>query len=191
MLSLLPALSLSCLRVRSVVLVDLRGLRQRQFPQSSSAEKRGGAFTLAHRRACKSSQAVSRFGRGHSAATRLRRGLSAACFGWGGGYFCLLFFFSSSGYGLVGCLLSAHGQRCWTTREWDGHPMTRVFSTLREKISLTRVTDSFLLALGTTQISSYFTKHWTKFLTHQTRELHRDMFRFKPVWNYLGRIVYH
>ena len=32
--------------------------------------------------------------------------------------------------------------------------------------SLTRVTKSYLLALGTTQISSYFTKHWTKFLTH-------------------------
>ena len=31
---------------------------------------------------------------------------------------------------------------------------------------LTRVTKSYLLALGTTQISSYFTKHWTKFLTH-------------------------
>ena len=34
--------------------------------------------------------------------------------------------------------------------------------------SWTRVTKSYLLALGTTQISSYFTKHWTKFLTHQT-----------------------
>ena len=34
--------------------------------------------------------------------------------------------------------------------------------------SLTRVTKSYLLALGTTPISSYFTKHWTKFLTHQT-----------------------
>ena len=32
--------------------------------------------------------------------------------------------------------------------------------------SLTRVARSYLLALGTTQISSYFTKHWTKFLTH-------------------------
>ena len=31
----------------------------------------------------------------------------------------------------------------------------------------TRVTKSDLLAVGTTQISSYFTKHWTKFLTHQ------------------------
>ena len=36
-------------------------------------------------------------------------------------------------------------------------------------LSLPRVTNSFLLALGTTQISSYFTKHWTQFLTHQTR----------------------
>ena len=34
--------------------------------------------------------------------------------------------------------------------------------------SLTRVTKSYLSALGTTQISSCFTKHWTKFLTHQT-----------------------
>ena len=30
---------------------------------------------------------------------------------------------------------------------------------LLELISLTRVTKSYLLALGTTQISSYFTKH--------------------------------
>ena len=37
-----------------------------------------------------------------------------------------------------------------------------------KKWSLTRVTKSYLLALGTTQISSYFTKHWAKFLTHQT-----------------------
>ena len=35
-------------------------------------------------------------------------------------------------------------------------------------LSLTRVTKSYLLALGTTKISSFFTKHWTKFLTHQT-----------------------
>ena len=39
---------------------------------------------------------------------------------------------------------------------------------LLRHLSLTRVTKSYLLALGTTQISSYFTKHWTKFLTHQT-----------------------
>ena len=30
--------------------------------------------------------------------------------------------------------------------------------------NLTRVTRSYLLALGATQISSFFTKHWTKFL---------------------------
>ena len=34
--------------------------------------------------------------------------------------------------------------------------------------SLTRVTKSYLSALGTIQISSFITKHWTKFLTHQT-----------------------
>ena len=35
-------------------------------------------------------------------------------------------------------------------------------------LSLTRVTKSYLLVLGTTQISSFFTKRWIKFLTHQT-----------------------
>ena len=35
-------------------------------------------------------------------------------------------------------------------------------------IILTRVTKSYLLALGTTQIRSFFTKHWTMFLTHHT-----------------------
>ena len=46
--------------------------------------------------------------------------------------------------------------------------------------SLTRVTKSYLSALGTTQISSYFTKHWTKFLTHQTRNDPVTYFVSKP-----------
>ena len=41
-------------------------------------------------------------------------------------------------------------------------------------LSLTRVTKSYLLALGTTQITSFFTKHLTKFLTHQTVSRHRN-----------------
>ena len=44
----------------------------------------------------------------------------------------------------------------------------------------TRVTKSYLLALGTTQISSYFTKHWTKFLTHQTGNYPVTCFVSKP-----------
>ena len=46
--------------------------------------------------------------------------------------------------------------------------------------SLTRVTKSYLLALGTTQISSDFTKHWTKFLTHQTGNYPVTCFVSKP-----------
>ena len=46
--------------------------------------------------------------------------------------------------------------------------------------SLTRVTKSYLLALGTTQISSYFTKHGTKFLTHQTGNYPVTCFVSKP-----------
>ena len=42
------------------------------------------------------------------------------------------------------------------------------FVKLIHQTSLTRVTKSYLSALGTTQISSYITKHWTKFLIHQT-----------------------
>ena len=34
--------------------------------------------------------------------------------------------------------------------------------------STPRVTKSYLLALGTTQISSFFAKYWTQFLSHQT-----------------------
>ena len=45
---------------------------------------------------------------------------------------------------------------------------------------LTRVTKSYLLALGTTQISSSFTKHWTKFLTHQTGNYPVTCFVSKP-----------
>ena len=41
--------------------------------------------------------------------------------------------------------------------------------------SSTRVSESYLLALGTTQISSYFTKHSTKFFNSSDRELPRDM----------------
>ena len=46
--------------------------------------------------------------------------------------------------------------------------------------SSTRVTKSYLLALGTTQISSFFTKHWTKFLTHQTGNYPVTCFVSKP-----------
>ena len=46
--------------------------------------------------------------------------------------------------------------------------------------SLTRVTKSYLSALGTTQISSYITKHWTKFLTHQTGNYPVTCFVSKP-----------
>ena len=51
---------------------------------------------------------------------------------------------------------------------------------LLRHLSLTRVTKSYLLALGTTQISSYFTKHWTKFLTHQTGNYPVTCFVSKP-----------
>ena len=47
-------------------------------------------------------------------------------------------------------------------------------------LSLTRVTKRYLLALGTTQISSHFTKHWTKFLTHQTGNYPVTCFVSKP-----------
>ena len=47
-------------------------------------------------------------------------------------------------------------------------------------ISLARVTKSYLLALGTTQISSYFTKHWLKFLIHQTGNYPVTCFVSKP-----------
>ena len=50
----------------------------------------------------------------------------------------------------------------------------------QQQQSLTRVTKSYLPALGTTQISSYFTKHWTKFLTHQTGNYPVTCFVSKP-----------
>ena len=46
--------------------------------------------------------------------------------------------------------------------------------------SLTRVTKSYLLALGTTQISSFFTKHRTKLLTRQTGNYPVTCFGSKP-----------
>ena len=46
--------------------------------------------------------------------------------------------------------------------------------------SLTRITKSYLLALGTTQIISFFTKHWTKFLTHKTGKYPVTCFVSKP-----------
>ena len=49
-----------------------------------------------------------------------------------------------------------------------GRTLTLLCSLYVMRLSLTRVTKSYLLALGTSQISSYFTKHGTKFLTHQT-----------------------
>ena len=48
------------------------------------------------------------------------------------------------------------------------------------KRSLTRVTKSYLLALETTQISYSFTKHWTKFLTHQAGNYPLTCFVSKP-----------
>ena len=44
----------------------------------------------------------------------------------------------------------------------------------------TRVTKSYLSALGTTQISSYIPKHWTKFPTHQTGNYPVTCFVSKP-----------
>ena len=43
-----------------------------------------------------------------------------------------------------------------------------------------RRTHPYLLAPGTTQISSYFTKHWTKFLTNQTGNYPVTCFVSKP-----------
>ena len=61
---------------------------------------------------------------------------------------------------------------------WYTPSCTTVKGQLRQ--SLTRVTKSYLLALGTTQISSYFTKHYTKFLTHQTGNYPVTCFVSKP-----------
>ena len=47
-------------------------------------------------------------------------------------------------------------------------------------LTSTRVTKSCFLALGTTQISSYFTKHWLKLLTHQTGNYPVTFFVSKP-----------
>ena len=58
-------------------------------------------------------------------------------------------------------------------------------------LSLTRVTKIYLLALGTTQISSYFTKHWTKFLTHQTGNYPVTCFVSKPSRITLVELSYH
>ena len=46
--------------------------------------------------------------------------------------------------------------------------------------SLTRVTKSYLSVLGTTQISSYITKQWTTFQTHQTGNYPVTCFVSKP-----------
>ena len=59
------------------------------------------------------------------------------------------------------------------SRLCDTESALRLFTAVgREKqkgdISLTRVTKSYLLALRTTQISSFFTKHRNKFQTNQT-----------------------
>ena len=47
-------------------------------------------------------------------------------------------------------------------------------------LSLTRVTKSYLLALGTTQISSFSPSTELKVSNSSDRELPRDMFRLKP-----------
>ena len=74
---------------------------------------------------------------------------------------------------------SAGGLKKKTKKHW-----VQQFDYLtRYKRSLTRVTKSYLfifLALGTTQISSYFTKHWTKILTHQTWNYPVTRFVSKP-----------
>ena len=54
------------------------------------------------------------------------------------------------------------------------------FCGYRQWESFTRVTRSYLLAMGTTQISSCFTKHWTKFVTHQTGNYPVTCFVSKP-----------
>ena len=54
------------------------------------------------------------------------------------------------------------------------------FGRSQRLISLTRVTKSYDLALGTNQISSFFTKHWTKFLSHQTGNYPVTCFVSKP-----------
>ena len=56
----------------------------------------------------------------------------------------------------------------------------RFVKSISIRSSLTRVTQSCLLAPGTTKISSYFTKHWTKFLTHQTGNYPVTCFVSKP-----------
>ena len=53
-------------------------------------------------------------------------------------------------------------------------------------LSITRVTKSYLLALRTTQISSYFTKHSIKFLTHQAGNNPVTCFVPKPSHILLG-----
>ena len=53
-------------------------------------------------------------------------------------------------------------------------------------LSITRVTKSYLLALRTTQISSYFTKHSSKFLTHQAGNNPVTCFVPKPSHILLG-----
>ena len=50
----------------------------------------------------------------------------------------------------------------------EGAGMLSFGSKVTEKERTYTSYQSYLLALGTTQISSFFTKHWTKFLTHQT-----------------------
>ena len=60
-----------------------------------------------------------------------------------------------------------------------GNPY-RNYCTSAMSVALTRVTKSYLLALGTTHISSFFTKHWTKFLTHQTGNHPVTCFVSKP-----------
>ena len=73
----------------------------------------------------------------------------------------------------AGHFCGRHGRAC-------GRTLTLLCSLYAMRLSLTRVTKSYLLALGTTQISSYFTNHWTKFLTHQTGNYPVTCFVSKP-----------
>ena len=53
----------------------------------------------------------------------------------------------------------AAGHSCGRRGRACGRTLTLLCSLYKMRPSLTRVTKSYLLALGTTQISSYFTKH--------------------------------
>ena len=77
----------------------------------------------------------------------------------------------------------AAGHLCGVRGRACGRTFSLLCSLYVMRLSLTRVTKSYLLALGTTQISSYFTKNEVS--NSSDRELPRDMFRFKTVCSLL------